>query len=167
MRTLLLNDALDALWGAADANGLPVMLYAPDGAGKIARIAGRHPGLRLVVDHMGLAPFVQHDDLGPAVRRLEPLAAHPNVAVKGSSIPSSVAGPYPFRAAHEPLRRVVGAFGAHRVFWGSDLTRLPCSYGECVTMFTEELDFLTDDDRRLIMGRAICDWLGWPVEPVD
>lgn len=29
-------------------------------------------------------------------------------------------------------------------------------------MFTEELPFLTRRDLELIMGKAICDWLGWP-----
>jgi hypothetical protein len=31
-----------------------------------------------------------------------------------------------------------------------------------VTLFTEELPWLTDDDKVSIMGRSICDWLGWP-----
>jgi predicted TIM-barrel fold metal-dependent hydrolase len=74
-----------------------------------------------------------------------------------------VPGPYPYRTAHEPVRRIVEAFGPSRVFWGSDLTRLPCTYSECVTMFTEELDFLTDEGQAQIMGRAVCDWLGWPL----
>jgi len=28
-------------------------------------------------------------------------------------------------------------------------------------MFTEELPWLTAKDRELIMGRALCNWLGW------
>jgi hypothetical protein len=30
-----------------------------------------------------------------------------------------------------------------------------------VTLFTEELPWLTGGDRELVMGRAVCDWLGW------
>ena len=56
---------------------------------------------------------------------------------------------------------MVDAFGPSRVFWGSDLTRLPCTYRECVTHFTEELDWLSGNDLELVMGRAICDWIGW------
>lgn len=159
--TLLLDDKLDFLWSAAEDNEIPVMLYAPEQFRKVARIATRYPGLRLIVDHLGLLPFRTYSDLSSAVSNLEPLAHYPNVAVKASSLPSSVPGPYPYRVAHEPLKRVVHAFGPGRVFWGSDLTRLPCTYRQCVTMFTEELTFLTDDDRRLIMGRALCHWLGW------
>jgi hypothetical protein len=28
-------------------------------------------------------------------------------------------------------------------------------------MFTEELPWLSDDDKRLIMGEALCAWWGW------
>jgi hypothetical protein len=32
-------------------------------------------------------------------------------------------------------------------------------------MFTEELPWLSGRDRELVMGRAVCDWLGWPLPP--
>jgi hypothetical protein len=28
-------------------------------------------------------------------------------------------------------------------------------------MFTEEMPWLSEKDQGLIMGRAVCDWLGW------
>jgi hypothetical protein len=28
-------------------------------------------------------------------------------------------------------------------------------------MFTEELRFLSDADKELVMGRALCQWIGW------
>ena len=33
------------------------------------------------------------------------------------------------------------------MFWGSDLTRLPCSYREAVTMWTEEIPWLSAQDK--------------------
>jgi L-fuconolactonase len=54
-------------------------------------------------------------------------------------------------------------YGPHRVFWGIDLTRLRGSYRQAVTLFTEELDFLSDIDTTWIMGRGIAEWLGWPL----
>jgi hypothetical protein len=30
-------------------------------------------------------------------------------------------------------------------------------------LFTEELPWLQGADRDLVMGRALCDWLGWPI----
>jgi hypothetical protein len=35
-----------------------------------------------------------------------------------------------------------------------------CSWRKCVTIFTEELAWLSPGERELIMGRAVCDWLG-------
>lgn len=68
---------------------------------------------------------------------------------------------YPYRALHPYLRRVYDAFGPKRMFWGTDLARLPCTYRQAVTMFTEEIPWLTRVDKEWIMGRALCEWLGW------
>ena len=53
------------------------------------------------------------------------------------------------------------AFGPDRCFWGTDITRMPCSWRQCVTMFTEELPWLRGRDLERVMGAAIVDWLGW------
>jgi hypothetical protein len=47
------------------------------------------------------------------------------------------------------------------MFWGTDITRMPCSWRQCVTAFTEEMRFLSERDKTLIMGQALCDWIGW------
>ena len=36
-----------------------------------------------------------------------------------------------------------------------------CSYRECVTLFTQELDFLSGDDLEWVMGRGIRECLQW------
>jgi hypothetical protein len=51
------------------------------------------------------------------------------------------------------------AFGPESLFWGTDITRLPCSWRQCVTLFAEELPWLTGRDIELVMGRALCAWL--------
>ena len=89
------------------------------------------------------------------------LAKHPNLAVKLSGAPSYSSEPYPYRNIHKYIRQIVDAFGAQRCFWGTDITRMPCSYRQCVTMFTEELPWLQGRDKELVMGDAVCDWLGW------
>ncbi|MGH7029720.1 MAG: amidohydrolase family protein, partial [Stellaceae bacterium] len=89
------------------------------------------------------------------------LAKYPNVAVKLSGAPSYSSEPYPYRNIHQYIRQIVDAFGAQRCFWGTDITRMPCSYRQCVTMFTEELPWLQGRDKELVMGRAIREWIGW------
>ena len=50
------------------------------------------------------------------------------------------------------------------MFWGTDITRIPCSWRQCVTLFTEELPWLKGRDLDLVMGEALCNWIGWPHE---
>lgn len=48
--------------------------------------------------------------------------------------------------------------------WGAgfDVTRLEGAYDDCRRLFQEELDFLSDEDRELIMGKALSEVLNWP-----
>ena len=73
------------------------------------------------------------------------LARHPNVAVKATGAPGYCSGPYPFRSMHPYLRQIYDAFGPERMFWGTDITKMPCSWRQCVTMFTEELPWLSGE----------------------
>lgn len=161
---MLVNRELALLWKMASDHRIPVMLRAPDMVAEIGRTAAGFPDLRIAIDHLGLRPFQRFSDIAPPVTQLLALSGYSNVAVKATALPISVEGPYPFRAAHEGLRIAVDAFGPERIFWGSDLTRLPCTNAESITMFAEELPFLTRRDLALIMGEAICDWLGWPLD---
>ena len=162
-RAWLTDGTADWFWEAAERYGIPAMVFAPDEMLKIGEIAARHPGLRLVIDHMGLNTDLKGAPLGPAIDRLLNLARYDNVAVKASGLPCYVTEPYSFPCLHAHIRRVVEAFGPRRVFWGTDLSHLPCPYREAVTLFTEELDFLSAPDKEWIMGRAIAEWLNWPL----
>src|SRR5215831_12951462 len=99
----------------------------------------------------------------PGVPELCGLARRSNVAVKASALPCYSVEPYPFRDVHAHTRRVYDAFGPRRMFWGTDWTRLPCPWRQAVTLFTEELAWLSSDDKEWIMGRGLCEWLGWPI----
>ena len=123
-------------------------------------IAEHHPGLRLVIDHLALA---RTKDAAAFVDlpQLLALAKRPNVAAKASALPCYSSDPYPYRNLRPHIRQVFDAFGPRRTFWGTDLTRLPCSYRQGITFFTEELAFLSETDKEWVMGRAVCEWLGW------
>jgi hypothetical protein len=32
---------------------------------------------------------------------------------------------------------------------------------QCVAMYTEEMPWLKGRDLKLVMGRALCNWVGW------
>jgi len=89
------------------------------------------------------------------------LAKFPNVAVKATGAPGYSSEDYPYPAMHTHLRQIYDAFGPNRMFWGTDISKMSCSWGQCVTMFTEELDWLSKQDKDLIMGDALCAWWGW------
>ncbi len=157
----LTDGTLDWLWPAAEKAGLPLALAAGKFLPLVGEIAERHPELRLLVDHLGM-PLRQKDEAALVnLPQLVDLARHPNVAVKASAAPGASTEPYPFRNMHDYLHGIYDAFGPERMFWGTDITRMPCSWKECVTLFTEELDWLTAEDKELIMGTALCDWIGW------
>jgi len=164
-RPQLDDGTADWLWPAAEEFDVPIMIHAPERLSKIGDIATRHPGLRIVVDHMGFARETMDDKAAEGAARVATLARHPNVYVKVSAAPCFTSEPYPFRNLNEPLRRVIDAFGPRRAFWGTDLSRMlaHCSYRQGVTHFTEELDFLSDDDLAWIMGRGLRECLGWTV----
>jgi predicted TIM-barrel fold metal-dependent hydrolase len=127
----------------------------------VGPIADAHPELLLTIDHLGMTGSVREVDVDPTIDELVKLASRPNVAVKASSLPSIARDAYPYRSMHDRIHRVLDAFGPRRMFWGSDLTRLPGSYREGVTMFTEELGFLAGADLEWVMGQGVCTWLGW------
>ncbi len=158
------DGSLDWFWGACEKENLPVGLLAGGHMAALKTIAERHPGLRLHIDHLGRGGGAGGAKDAPAFADLDDmlaLAKLPNVALKLSGAPSYSSEAYPWRNVHAYLQRMFDAFGPQRCFWGTDITRMPCSYRQCVTMFTEELPWLKGRDLDLVMGRAICDWLGW------
>ena len=67
------DGTLDWLWPAADRAGVPVSLGAAMFLPTVGRIAERHPGLKLIVDHMG----VPRASKGEAAYRFQPEFAGP------------------------------------------------------------------------------------------
>jgi len=153
----------DWFWDAAERYNVPVMAFAPEAVPKLGEVAERHPGLRLIVDHMGLSSALRGKPLDGAIDNLVKLARLKNVAVKVSALPCYVEEAYPFPTLQGLVRRVVDAFGPQRCFWGTDLSHLTSTYKQCLTLFTEELHFLSDNDKDWILGRGIAEWLDWPL----
>ena len=155
------DGTMDWVWAAAEEAGVPIGLASAGFLPVVGQVAERHPGLKLHVDHMGRGGGATDAAAWETLPQLIDLAQYPNVAVKVSGAPSYSSEPYPFANIHDYIHQIYDAFGPDRCFWGTDITRMPCTWRECVTMFTEELSWLTDADKELIMGRALCNWIGW------
>lgn len=153
---------LDWLWAAAEKAGVPIMMMLePAQLPLIDRAAERHPGLKLVLDHLVRISGKTDAEAFADIDQVLALAKRPNVAVKASGLPAYTADTYPYRRLHPYLRRFFDAYGPKRMFWGTDLTKLPCTYRQSVTMFTEEIPWLAAEDKEWIMGRGVCEWVGW------
>jgi predicted TIM-barrel fold metal-dependent hydrolase len=158
------DGSLDWFWAACAREKLPVGLLAGGHMAAFGKIAERHPGQKHHNDNNGRgggAGSGKDDAAFADLADMLALARLPNVAVKLSGAPSYSSQPYPYRNIHKYIRQIFDAFGPERCFWGTDITRMPCSYRQCVTMFTEELPWLKGRDLELVMGRAVCDWIGW------
>ena len=121
---------------------------------KVAEVAQRHPNLKLILDHLGRPR-------GDATRRAwanrQKCSRLRNIQHRDESDrrPELSDQPYPFRDIHDNLHRLYDAFGPARWFWGTDITRMPCPWRQCVTLFTEELPWLKGHDLELVMGRGL------------
>lgn len=159
------DGSLDWFWAACEKADLRIGLLASgQNIAAFGKIAEQHPRLKIHIDHIGRGggradkkDDAAYADLGDMLT----LARLPNVAVKLSGAPSTSSEAYPYKNIHGYLRQIIETFGPDRCFWGTDITRMPCSYRQCVTMFTEEMPWLKGRDLERVMGGAVVDWLGW------
>ena len=160
----LSDGTADWFWPAVEKAGLPVMFLTRGQTGRFAPIAERHPRLNLIVDHMGIVgDIVKEGKVAEAIAETAQLAKYPNVSVKLSAAPNNSAETYPFRDFTPHIKRLYDVYGPQRCYWGTDLTNGfdRATYKQRVTHFTEELSFLSEEDKDWIMGRGILTRLGW------
>lgn len=160
-RALFTEPEGDWLWQAAERVGLPAMVSIPGLLPALGRLAELHPGVKFVIDHLALVRDAKDEAAFGDLANLLALARYPNVAAKASALPRYSSEPYPYRRLHPYLKQVFDAFGPRRFFWGTDMTGIPCTYRQAMTLFTEELPWLRGADLDLVMGRGLGEWLGW------
>ncbi len=140
-------------------------MFLTDGRNaELARVAERHPGLQLICDHMGVGgDTIKQGRLDDAIAQTALLAKYPNVSVKVSAVPNYSAEAYPFRDFTPHLKKLFDAYGPKRCYWGTDMTNGfdKATYKQRITHFTEELPFLSEQDKDWVMGKAILERLKW------
>ncbi len=162
--TLLTEGHMDWVWGEAEKAGVPVYVLVPQPlVYLIDKVAQKYPGLKITMDHLSLSSSKKDAEAFHDLDMLLAIAERPNVAAKVSALPCYSTGKYPYKELHDYIRRAYDAFGPRRLFWGTDLSRSPITYRQHVTMFTEEIPWLTSEDKEWIMGRAVCEWLDWKI----
>ena len=161
----LLDGKFDWVWAEAEKQGIALMILVPQNMVQaIDTVAARYPNLKIVMDHMALTSGKPFDETIRDFDKLLPIAKRPNVAVKASALPCYSAEPYPFTKVQAYARKVYEAFGPRRTFWGSDLSRSPVPYRQQIDMWLNDSPWLKQEDKEWVMGRGICEWLGWKIE---
>lgn len=159
---LIASGALDWLWQRAHDLRLPVgLMVMPAHLGLVGDLATRYPGMRLLLDHLAVGPFETLPRAAEHLDDLLRLARLANVAVKATGIPAMATDDYPFASTHDILHRTIDAFGPERTFWGTDITRLRCTWTQAKEMFLDELPWLTGHELELVMGKGLSAWIGW------
>ena len=169
------NGGMDAGFAAAEAAGLPLFVSTHGQAAAMRPVIERHPRLTLVIDHLGVS---QHpvspprDDPWDRLAALLELGRYPNVHVKVCGLPLLSREGYPFADTLAQLRRVIAAFGAERLMWASDYTRLRMAKtGEDLRergrLYSETRDMLlhtaalSEAEKRAILGETCMRVIGW------
>lgn len=164
-RNWMIDGTADWYWPFAEELGVKTMVHAPIWKAELGKIAGKHPKLRIIIDHMGIMARCVDDAIGYWVSETADLHEHPNIYVKVSAVPGYSTQPYPFTNISKYVREMVDKMGPQRCFWGTDLTRLMghgLTYKDTIEHFTRHMDF-TPQELEWIMGKGICECLDWPV----
>jgi predicted TIM-barrel fold metal-dependent hydrolase len=159
----LKDGSVDWFWPEANKHGLNVMFIAPGQTAGFGALAERYPRIHFIVDHMGIiTASVKAGKAAEYIGHTVSLAKYPNVSVKLSGLANNSTQPYPFNDINEHVKRVVGAFGPQRCFWGSDITVAfkNATYKERVRHL-QEVTFLSESDKDWIMGKAILQKFKW------
>ena len=162
LKPLLIEGHLDWVWREAEQYDVPIYVLVTHAmVHLIDAIAERHPRLKLVMDHMALTGHDKDEKAFHDFDQVLAIARRPNVAAKISALPSYSTDKYPYPSLHPYMRKAYDAFGPKRLFWGTDISRSPIPYRQQITLFTEELPWLAGEDLEWVMGRGVCEWLGW------
>ncbi|MFE1981389.1 amidohydrolase family protein [Streptomyces mirabilis] len=151
---LLRPDVRDGLAAVAEAGLVYDLVVLPHQLPACVRAAAGHPGLTLVLDHLGKPPIAT-GALRPWATAVRALAALPNTVCKLSGMVTeadhakwTVDGLRPYADT------VLDAFGPGRLMFGSDwpVCTLAASYGQVVDVAEELTGGLGAEERAEVFG---------------
>jgi L-fuconolactonase len=117
----LLRPEVDAAIRLLPGRGLAldVVSVLPEHLVMLAELAGRHPELTLVLDHLA-KPDIANRGWEPWASLIAEVATHPNVSVKLSGLNTSSAPEWTWQDWLPYVDHAVEHFGSERIMLGSD-----------------------------------------------
>jgi predicted TIM-barrel fold metal-dependent hydrolase len=118
-------------------------------------MAGRFPGVKIVIDHLG-KPDLKSADPWPEFRKMFALKKFPQVWVSASEpYELSLTKEYPYRDTIPFFKATYEEFGGKQLIWGTGYPRprweLPMD--KELEFIDKYLDFYTKEDRELLLGK--------------
>ncbi len=140
-------------WECAGELNIPVcMQMRQEGLPQINALIARFPKVRFIIDHL-MRPDLEAGPPYDAAAGLFSLAGHRNVYLKLTS--NSVIDAKKGKATPETFfGKLVGAFGASRIAWGSNFPATEGSLKQILDTSKAALAFLPDEDQEWIFWRT-------------
>ena len=153
---ILLTRQNEPMWEEIASLGTVIQFHLrAEFADQVAVIADQHPSLKLVLDHMGY-PQVDADEA--AFQPIVDLAQYDNIYLKLSDVAGRSSQDFPYTDVHPFIEKLVGAFGAERMVWGTGYPghhRVKHNWptlDQELRLVRERLPFLTEAQRERILG---------------
>ena len=143
------------LWREAERLGAVFNFYIlPHQMPMLEDMAGRFPGVKIVIDHLG-KPDLRAADPWPEFRKMFRLKRFPQVWVSASEpYELSLVKEFPYRDTHPFFKAVYEEFGGRQLIWGTGYPkpRWELPLDKELEFVNQSLDFYTQQDRELILG---------------
>jgi predicted TIM-barrel fold metal-dependent hydrolase len=144
-----------ALWREAERLGAVFNFYIlPQQMPMLEDMAGRFPGVKIVIDHLG-KPDLRAADPWPEFRKMFRLKRFPHVWVSASEpYELSLEKQFPYRDTWPFFKAVYQEFGPRQLIWGTGYPkpRWELPMDKELAFVNETLDFYSAVDRELILG---------------
>jgi L-fuconolactonase len=159
------DSGLNRVLAEAGRVSMPVNLHIAGRLDQGIELIRRHPGTRIIVDHLGLVQ--PHEPPVPAepwaeLPKVLTLAEQQNVAIKITGACTLSHQPFPYNDIWDPVCRIIDAFGIDRCMWGTDWTRAVkfLSYAQGVDAF-RATDRISASDKAKLMAGTLTRIYGW------
>ncbi|MBC2665992.1 amidohydrolase [Novosphingobium flavum] len=149
--TELENPAAYPAWELLGELGIPMCIQTgPIGLPQVTALARRFPNVNIIMDHLGRPDVLDGPPYANAASLFE-LAALPNIYMKLTprimgDVKKGAASPETF------FPKVVEAFGADHLAWGSNFPTSPGTLSEILATAKDRLACLSEEDQEWIFG---------------
>src|SRR5690242_1083455 len=154
--TWLNSKDLYPLWREGERLGAVFNFYIlPHQMPMLEDMAGRFPGVKIVIDHLG-KPDLRAADPWPEFRKMFRLKRFPQVWISASEpYELSLTKEFPYRDTIPFFKATYEEFGPKQLIWGTGYPkpRWELPMDKEIQFVDESLDFYTSVDREWILGR--------------